>query len=287
MFAISLSRTIFIIILILLTFLIVKIFSEMRKIQDNWDEYRCKPSVMPFAGLFGKNAGENFQYCLGNSQKELMGYFLAPINQTFGLFTKLGAGLFEDMKQIQDILGWLQKMSAKFGFDIMGFIGGLVKIIWFTLNKIVDLIKKLIATMYSVAMLLDTINLWAQSFWDSIDDPFCFKKDTPLLLKNGRYVSMSNVNLGDILANGSVILGVLRLKNANNEPYYKIYDNDLSDYIYVTGMHKIRYNNNFIYVKDYYKAEKTDIIDSEFACLITSDHVINIGNHIFADWEIE
>ena len=39
MFAVSLSRTIFIIILILLTFLLVKMFSEMRKIQDNWDEY--------------------------------------------------------------------------------------------------------------------------------------------------------------------------------------------------------------------------------------------------------
>ena len=58
MFAVSLSRAIFIIILILLTFL-VKMFSEIRKIQNNWDEYRCKPTVMPFAGLF-ENAKKIF-----------------------------------------------------------------------------------------------------------------------------------------------------------------------------------------------------------------------------------
>ena len=86
---------------------------------------------------------------------------------------------------------------------------------------------------------------------------------------------------------GSEILGVLKLKNANREPYYKIYDSDLSNYIYVTGKHKIRYNDKYIYVKEYPYAEKTDIVDDELACLITNDHIINIGCHVFADWEIE
>ena len=44
---------------------------------------------------------------------------------------------------------------------------------------------------------------------------------------------------------------------------------------------------SIIYVKDYPYAEKTEIVDDELACLITNDHIINIGCHVFADWEIE
>ena len=287
MFAVSLSRTIFIIILILLTFLLVKMFSEMRKIQDNWDEYRCKPTVMPFAAFFGKNAEENFQYCLANSQKDLMGYFMAPMNQTFNLFAKLGDGILKDMQQIRGVIDWFRKMSEKFGFDLVGLMKGMVQIAIMTIMKIVDLIKKVIAMLYTVAMLLKSVMYWGESFWDNIPEPFCFKKDTPIQLRDGSWKSMHKANLGDVMLNGSEILGVLKLKNANREPYYKIYDVDLCNYIYVTGKHKIRYDDKFIYVKDYPYAEKTEIVDDELACLITNDHIINIGCHIFADWEIE
>lgn len=287
MFAVSLSRAIFIIILILLTFLLVKMFSEIRKIQNNWDEYRCKPSVMPFAGLFGKNAEENFQYCLANSQKDLMGYFMAPLNQTFGLFATLGKGILGDMQQIRSVIDWLRKMSSKFGFDIVGLMKGMLQIALITIMKILDLIKKVIAMLYTVAMLLKSIMYWGESFWDNIPAPFCFKKDTPIQLKDGSWKSMHKASLGDVMLNGSEILGVLKLKNANKEPYYKIYDVNLCNYIYVTGKHKIRYDDKFIYVKDHPYAEKTEIVDDELACLITSNHIINIGDHVFADWEVE
>lgn len=287
MFAVSLSRAIFIIILILLTFLLVKMFSEIRKIQNNWDEYRCKPTVMPFAGLFGKNAEENFQYCLANSQKDLMGYFMAPLNQTFGLFATLGKGILGDMQQIRSVIDWLRKMSSKFGFDIVGLMKGMLQIALITIMKILDLIKKVIAMLYTVAMLLKSIMYWGESFWDNIPAPFCFKKDTQIQLKDGSWKSMHKASLGDVMLNGSEILGVLKLKNANKEPYYKIYDVDLCNYIYVTGKHKIRYDDKFIYVKDHPYAEKTEIVDDELACLITSNHIINIGGHVFADWEVE
>ena len=118
-----------------------------------------------------------------------------------------------------------------------------VQIAIITIMKIVDLIKKVIAMLYTVAMLLKSVMYWGESFWDNIPHPFCFKKDTPIQLRDGSWKSMPKANLGDVLLNGSEILGVLKLKNANREPYYKIYDSDLSNYIYVTGKHKIRYND--------------------------------------------
>jgi hypothetical protein len=260
-------------------------FSEIRKVQDNWDEYRCQPSVMPFAGLFGKNAGENFTYCLGNSQKDLMGYFLTPINQTFGLFAKLGGGLLKDMQQMREVMDWLRNMSNKMGFDIVGIIIGLVKIAVMTINKIVDTIRKIVTIIVALVYLLQSVVLWSQSFWDSIPEPFCFHPKTKVTLKNGSTVYMKDLNLGDEILNGGSVLGVLKLKNAHKEPYYKIFDTNLTDYIYVTGMHKIKNKDRLIFVKDYTNAEKTSIVGDELSCLITSNHTIEIGNHVFVDWE--
>ena len=35
--------------------------SNMTEIQTNWPEMRCKPHIMPLAGLFGYDINENFQ----------------------------------------------------------------------------------------------------------------------------------------------------------------------------------------------------------------------------------
>ena len=32
----------------------------IKNIQDNWPEYRCNPSIMPFAGTFGHDVMDNF-----------------------------------------------------------------------------------------------------------------------------------------------------------------------------------------------------------------------------------
>ena len=42
----------------------------IKNIQGNWPEYRCNPSVMPFAGMFGHEVGSNFTYCIQNMQSD-------------------------------------------------------------------------------------------------------------------------------------------------------------------------------------------------------------------------
>ena len=42
----------------------------IKNVQDNWPEYRCNPMVMPFAGTFGHDAGQNFTYCIQTMQSD-------------------------------------------------------------------------------------------------------------------------------------------------------------------------------------------------------------------------
>ena len=100
---------------------------------------------------------------------------------------------------------------------------------------------------------------------------------------------MKQISLGDILENGSTVLATMKIKNHQDEAFYKIRTNDagLGKFTYVTGSHLVQQTDSerFIYVRDHNNADKTNKISSELSCLITDDHLIKIGNNTFWDWE--
>lgn len=84
------SSIIALIFVTLLLFLLVSLsyaYLEGSRLQANWDEVRCKPSVMPFAGLIMQPTNmtkteftsQNFQYCMQNNMKEVAGTALEPL----------------------------------------------------------------------------------------------------------------------------------------------------------------------------------------------------------------
>ena len=54
----------------------------IKKIKDNWGEYKCKPAVMPFTSFFGHNTSKNFEECIKDMQTDYMGVLMQPINYT-------------------------------------------------------------------------------------------------------------------------------------------------------------------------------------------------------------
>ena len=99
---------------ITLTIVIILIFVAMyfynilavgiKNIQDNWPEYRCNPSIMPFAGMFGHDAGSNFTFCIQNMQTDFMGYLLQPLTY---LTSVQNISMGNLMGSIQDIRGFI------------------------------------------------------------------------------------------------------------------------------------------------------------------------------------
>ena len=68
-------------------------------IKNNWEHYKCNPSVMPFARLFGHDTGENFNECIQKSQVDFMSSFLEPIYQSLSYFAQNGAIFTEIFEQ--------------------------------------------------------------------------------------------------------------------------------------------------------------------------------------------
>jgi len=112
----------------------------------------------------------------------------------------------------------------------------------------------------------------------------CFSPQTPIKLQNGDLIHMKDVELGDVLINGSTVTAVMRIK-IQNEPYYKIYSLNLDKHIYVTGTHYVKHGDDYVQVRNFPEAKITDTSDSVVNCLITDDHKIPIGEHVFWDWE--
>lgn len=51
--------------------LIINQIENVFKVQNNWDRMRCRPEVMAFSWLYGKNTADNMEYCLENAGKQV------------------------------------------------------------------------------------------------------------------------------------------------------------------------------------------------------------------------
>ena len=267
--------------IIILTFIALYFISVLligvKKIKNNWSDYKCNPMIMPFASIFDKNPVTNFVGCISGMQKNMMGTFLKPLRYTSFLIGKLGGVISSSLYEMKEIQNFLRNTLGKMTFDIFGI---------FT-NLLIQFKKIIIGTKFLV-MKLDILVFGNDSWTIDIKDlertyggimrALCFDPITPLKLKTGEMVKMKDIGLGDILENGSEVIAVLRIKANKDEKYYKIYSEKLKDYIYVTGSHRISNpdTNVFIDVCDYEKAELSEKTTGEYSCLVTSDYYLQI-----------
>ena len=170
------------------------------------------------------------------------------------------------------------------------------------MNGISDIMGKFTGILSVLMNMLNGSVLTIESIWNGPPGQMvqaisgsCFHPDTKIKLQNGKIVCIKDINLGDILENGSRVHSTMKIDNTHNkEDLYVIKNNGVNgDDIYVTGSHMIKntdgkydsLTNSFIKVKDYSLSTKSDVNTDYFNCLITSDHKICIGKEKFWDWE--
>lgn len=108
--------------------------------------------------------------------------------------------------------------------------------------------------------------------------PSCFIGDTELTLIDEQKIKIKDVDVGMILENNNIVTAKMKLANIDETIY-------CLNGIYCTGEHMIKYNHNWIKVKDHPHSIITDIHDEHLYCINTSKKVIHINNEIFGDWD--
>ena len=161
--------------------------------------------------------------------------------------------------------------------------------------SIKDLMGKTIGMMVTILYIIDGSIKTMNSTWNGPPGQIvrtlgkCFHPDTKVKLIDGIIKSMKDINLGDILENGSVVESLMTIDNSKRDiPLYIIKNGGVeNEDIYVTGSHLVfdTQSNKFIKVENYKKATLSNLKTDWFSCLITSRNKILIGNEVFWDWE--
>jgi hypothetical protein len=171
-----------------------------------------------------------------------------------------------------------------------------------------DMVAKTIGIITTMLYFTDGTIKTMKSAWGSpagdVMRALCFHPDTIITLKNGKRKKMRNLDLGDMLQNNAMVCATMQIKNfvGSNEDkpkdflntesnfeqieqLYKMKNYKTSGSVYVTGTHLVQHNGEWIEVSEHPKAEISDKRTKWLSCVITSNHLVPIGDYIFHDWE--
>ena len=266
-------------------------YNQVSQIKAQWPLYRCNPMYMGLAD----DIESNFVYCIQNMQSNYMGFLLEPLTFLTSNISSILGNFLQEINFVRAMFDKVRNFIASIIQSVFGvFLNLVIEFQKITIG-IKDLIGKTIGIMVTFMYIMDGSIKTMNSAWNGPPGQMvqalgkCFYPLTKIKLKNGTIKEMKDIDLGDILENGSIVDSVLKIDNRRNPvSLYKIPNSGINkEDIFVTGSHLVfdSLSNKFILVENYSNAIKSNVKTEWFCCLITSDHKITIGKELFWDWE--
>lgn len=268
--------------------IIIYYFISIKEIKDNWPTYRCNPLYMPLSDDISKD----FTHCVQNMQTNYMGNILQPINYNTTTLTNLAENFTEEINTIRKMIYQTRTFMEYIIENIFGVFLNMTVEFQKIVLSLKDIMGKTIGMMTTILFIMDGSFKTIGSLWNGPDGQsvktlgHCFHPKTKIKLLNGKFINMNEIELGDILENGSKVMSTMKLIKNDSDIFYEIFDPKYKQKIYVTGTHMVRYNSKFIEVNKHPHAYLATGVNCEYlSCLITDDHIIQIGSQIFWDYE--
>ena len=144
----------FVLILFLIFFIsYIQVVINTIPIKDDWDNQRCNPTVMPFAGLINKPndqsmleyTSDNYNKCMKSIVKGVTDYQLSPFYYVLSKITELFSSFLAIIQSIRGIIDFIRKQFEL--FTLFVFLKVLNVNISFQklLNKLLNIIGKFLS----------------------------------------------------------------------------------------------------------------------------------------------
>jgi len=125
------------IILVIILFVIVSYTTVMRSVEpikNDWPNQRCKPQVIPFAGLINKPpnmsavefTGQNFTNCMQNILIGITGYAVQPITYMTLAIREVFEAISEAIQYIRTILSSIRSSMTSIAQEVLGRIANIM-----------------------------------------------------------------------------------------------------------------------------------------------------------------
>jgi hypothetical protein len=267
----------------------------------NITENSQNPDSIIKSAVVGMSPIEAFNNLIINRVKLI---FSGITNKFYSMFNSIGDMLSKQLESIDGVRNFMKpmrefikdatlyfyKMIEKFSLSIMYTFYRLrhtlnrslsgFNLIFHTLENSKNMILSVLnsSELSYLARKADTI----YSVGNNFNRILCFTEDTPIELQDS-IKPISHLKCGMLLKNGSFITSVIEFTNSNI--VYKGFSDKLKRDIFVSPKHMICEDGIWITVKDSKYFNKTNIVPRKLYCISTSDHIINIGEFIFRDYE--
>jgi len=149
-----------IIVFIILGYCYAKIHAQ--PIVDNWVNERCKPYIIPIAGLLTHPAGmtaseytaENFQFCTQNILTSITGYMLEPLTFTINSLGTMSADIEGSINDVRAMFDKIRTLFQTITQEIMGRIMNIMIPLQQIIISFRDMIAKVQGIMTAALMTL-------------------------------------------------------------------------------------------------------------------------------------
>jgi len=267
-------------------FLLVQ--DNTKEIAENWPKYRCSPTVMPFAALYGHDTAENFNFCLGNIFQLNASILMNPLTGILGVIIQAVQTFISSINslrlQLATLVGGVTKIAQEFS-DRITQIMLRVKV---TAMRMKMLIGRLFATFYAVIYMgmsgITAVLNFGDTFLFKFLDTFCFPPETLVKIEGYELpIEISQVKVGDKFKDGRRITATFQFFS-DGQPMVQ-----LPNGLQVSTNHYIQSNGKWIQARDYPNATLiepwTGGVARPLICLNTEDHILPIGGYTLLDYD--
>ena len=147
------------------------VYNNIEPIKADWVNQRCKPNVMPFAGLINppdpntmsafEFTQNNFTNCIQSILADIIGIFLAPFYYLIDLLTKVFDLIRESIQAIRKVIDSIRNAVMEVSSEVMGRILNFLIPLQHLLIKVRDMMSKtqgvMSATVYTLLGTYDTM----------------------------------------------------------------------------------------------------------------------------------
>ena len=107
-----------VIVVCVVTYIILNnyIQQQIQFIKSDWENKRCNPLYLPFAGKIKKKpnqseseaTSENFSYCLGNITKSVVSDAFKPVNTIIESVVEIFKGFYQALNSLRDMFDYIR-----------------------------------------------------------------------------------------------------------------------------------------------------------------------------------
>ena len=139
---------------------------SVKRLTDNWDQHRCDPMYMPFAGVVKPDISseENFTYCSNSMAGHYFSFLTDGIDQYSDVLADSLGSLAEPLSGFRDVIGNIRGFMLKFASATFSKTATSVSVFVHYLIKIQDVLKRFVGEGYIGAMIVNTMIDFVWSF---------------------------------------------------------------------------------------------------------------------------